>query len=275
MSIISCGVVDVKQFRKVYTEACRMLYQLYFLGGALVPRTVFAATDTLDLIITIRVLKGHFLIEEDTTHGRLTIHPLVQLAIRGIVEGERTGEDQNDIKQEQAWYEEVVVTFAKQYPCASCEDRSWWKNSFAQLLYGHDTSSEAIGLALATIYSNESRYYEEVGQFTQALQMTLLAKELFQIPFHKSISTSSTAKLSSWVLLQSTVIYTELFRAFRLAIKHTCCGKSRWGPDSRMLSVQISTARRLKICITFTLPESLRMIRELIFCLRSTIILGH
>ena len=119
-SITSRGVFDVKKFRRRYKWATKVLYQLYYLGGATIPGSLLPFYDQLDLLIAIGVLKGHFVITDKAGDGTCTVHPLVFLAIKKFLEGNRTGETL-EVEEEQTWHTEIMSEFSKQYPDSTCK----------------------------------------------------------------------------------------------------------------------------------------------------------
>jgi hypothetical protein len=125
VSVIRRGIFNIKAFRSTFTNVFRILYQMYALGGTSVPRSIFSSIDRLDMIITIYLLKGHFLAVEDESNGTYTIHPLVYLTLRKLFESQRTQVEEDDIQEESKWLEEVALAFPKQYPDANNDDRSW------------------------------------------------------------------------------------------------------------------------------------------------------
>jgi tetratricopeptide (TPR) repeat protein len=181
LSVIGKGVFDVKSFRKAHLDLSRLLYQLYFLGGISVPLTIFSM-DPLDMIITTNLLKGHFIVVEDASNQTYTIHPLVYLSIRKILEGERPQADENDVVEERKWFEDIILAFSKQYPDAKCDTRAWWKDCFAQLIVGSDLSNDNLRNSVAKIYHRESAFFKRKGMYAEALKMILLAKTVLSDP---------------------------------------------------------------------------------------------
>ncbi|TVY58085.1 Nephrocystin-3 [Lachnellula cervina] len=180
-SIVGKGVIDIKAFRKEFSIASRILYKIYFLGGTSVPRDVFSSSDQLEMIITMNLLRGHFVLVENPVNT-YTIHPLVFLAIRQIIESERPETDEEDIQQEHIWFEEVVVAFSEFYPDAGSENRDWWRSCFSHLLGGFDLHSDSLRISVSKIHQKESAYFQRKGSYTEALKIALLAKNALPDP---------------------------------------------------------------------------------------------
>lgn len=180
-SVVGKGVTDVRAFRNEFPEATRILYQIYFLGGKSVPRDIFSGMDQLDMIIIMFILQGHFLVVEDSTNGTYTIHPFVYLAIRSIQQGHRPEADEENIKEEREWHEEIITTFSDWYPNSHDEDRAWWRNCFAHVLAGCDLQVNCLRRAIAKIHRKESSYFTQRGRYNDALRMTLLAKNVLSV----------------------------------------------------------------------------------------------
>jgi hypothetical protein len=120
ISITSKGVFNVKHLRRRYKGATKLLYQLYYLGGTSIPGSLLSFYDQLDLLIAMGVLKGHFLITDKAGNGTCTVHPLVFLAIKKILEGSRKG-DAPDVEDEKTWHKEILVEFSNKYPDSTCK----------------------------------------------------------------------------------------------------------------------------------------------------------
>ncbi|RDL39610.1 Uncharacterized protein BP5553_03950 [Venustampulla echinocandica] len=181
-SVFGKGVFDVGPFRREFPDVSQMLYQLYFLGGNSVPQSLFSMTDPLDMILILVILKGHFLITEDTSNGTYSLHPLVYLAMRKIFLSERLEEEEDDIKEEREWYEDIMTTFSEFYPDSNNEDRAWWRGCFAQFLLGCDLQIYSLRLAVATVHKKESAYFKRKGRYSEALKMAVLAKNSLPHP---------------------------------------------------------------------------------------------
>ncbi|KAG9233756.1 hypothetical protein BJ875DRAFT_511220 [Amylocarpus encephaloides] len=180
-SVIGKGVVDVRAFRKEFPKASRILYQIYFLGGKSVPVNLFFATEDLDMVIFLFILKGHLLLVNDSMHQSHTIHPLVYLAMGALLEGPRTEAEDDHIKEELEWFVEIVTTFSEWYPDADNEDRTWWRNCFTHLLGGCDLQINSLRVEIAKIHRKEAAYFKQRGRYTDALRMTLLAKNVLSV----------------------------------------------------------------------------------------------
>ncbi|KAE8441173.1 hypothetical protein EG329_005802 [Mollisiaceae sp. DMI_Dod_QoI] len=181
-SVIGRGVFDVKMFRNTYRHFSRFLYQLFFLGGASVPKAIFSSYDPLDMVIILFLIKGHFLVVEDSSNNTYTIHPLVYLTIRNAIGLERSESEGVEILEERQWYEDVVLAFSKNYPDAKSDSRAWWKDCFAHLIGGYDLHNDALRVAVATIYQRESAFFKRKGMYTEALKMTVLARSVLPNP---------------------------------------------------------------------------------------------
>ncbi|TVY35492.1 Nephrocystin [Lachnellula occidentalis] len=180
-SIVGKGVIDIKAFRNEFPTASRILYKMYFLGGTSVPHDVFSSSDQLEMIITMNLLRGHFVLVENPVNT-YTLHPLVFLAIRQIIESERPETDEEDVKQEHIWFEEVVVAFSEFYPNASSENRDWWRSCFSHLLRSYDLHSDCLRISVSKVHQKESAYFQRKGSYKEALKMALLAKNALPDP---------------------------------------------------------------------------------------------
>jgi tetratricopeptide (TPR) repeat protein len=180
-SLTGNGVLNVRAFRSEFVEGSRILYQLHYLGGESVPLDLFSATDPLDMLIIMFILKGHFLVSEVDTTATYTLHPLVCLAMQSILDGVRPETDQEDIKKERIWFEQIVKTFSEWYPDAESEDRAWWRTCFTHLLGSCDLQINPIRLAIAKIHRKEASYFKQRGGYIDALRMTLLAKDVLSV----------------------------------------------------------------------------------------------
>ncbi|KAH7342537.1 hypothetical protein BKA65DRAFT_457563 [Rhexocercosporidium sp. MPI-PUGE-AT-0058] len=182
LSVIGRGVFDVRKFRKTYHKFSRFLYQLYFLGGDSVPWKIFSSADPLDMVITMVLLKGHFLVAEDTTNQTYTFHPLVYLAIRNSLGSSESKDTEDEIMEERKWYEEIVLAFSKEYPDSSQDSRAWWKQCFAHLIGGYSLHNDSLKAAVAAIYHRESSYFKRKGMYAEALKMIELARHTLPDP---------------------------------------------------------------------------------------------
>ncbi|TVY27605.1 Nephrocystin-3 [Lachnellula hyalina] len=180
-SIVGKGVIDIKAFRNEFSTASRILYKMYFLGGTSVPHDVFSSSDQLEMIIMMNLLRGHFVLVENPVNT-YTLHPLVFLAMHRIIETERPETDEEDVKQEHIWFEEVVMAFSKFYPDASNEKRDWWRSCFSLLLGGYDLNGDSLRISVSKIHQKESAYFHRKGRYTDALKMALLAKNALPDP---------------------------------------------------------------------------------------------
>jgi len=171
----------VKAFRTKFPGASQLVYKAYFLGGRQVPEFVLSASDPLEMIITMNLLKGHFLMKEGPA-GVYTVHPLVCLAIRRILEGERPQAEEEDIKEERKWCEEAVVTFSDFYPDLDSDDREWWRYCFDQLLAECSVQTNPIRLSMSKIHRKESAYFKRKGHYSEALKRAFLAKNTLPDP---------------------------------------------------------------------------------------------
>jgi tetratricopeptide (TPR) repeat protein len=133
------------------------------------------------MIITMNHLKGHFLMNEGPA-DTYTVHPLVCLAIRRILEGERPQADEEDIKQERKWYEEVVVTFSEFYPDLHSDDREWWRGCFGHLLAEYSVQTDPLKLSVSKMHRKDSAYFERRGRYSEALKEAILAKNVLPDP---------------------------------------------------------------------------------------------
>ncbi|EPE27045.1 P-loop containing nucleoside triphosphate hydrolase [Glarea lozoyensis ATCC 20868] len=185
-SVTGQGVVDVRAFRSEFPDATRILFQLYYLGGDLVPLALFSATDPLDMLIIMFILKGHFFVAEVGSSGTYTLHPLVCLAMQNLFKSVRPETDKEDVVQERKWFEEIMITFSEWYPDAESEDRAWWRTCFAHILNDCDLQVNSLRLAIAKIHRKEAAYFKRRGGYLDALRMTSLAKDV--------LSVSSTAE---------------------------------------------------------------------------------
>jgi tetratricopeptide (TPR) repeat protein len=180
-SIIRRGVFDVDAFRATYPDSVRILFQLYFLGGASVPSSIFATVDHLDMIIMMGILKGHFLLartEDDT----LTLHPLVFLAIKKVLELDERKADDPAVKEEMKWHEAILVDFSKQYPGADCKKRDWWATWFPSILSNYKVQADSLRVAVATIHDKNSKFFLCEGDYAKALNMASEAIEALPDP---------------------------------------------------------------------------------------------
>lgn len=180
-SIISRGVFDVKAFRKVHPEPTRILFQLYFLGGTSVPASIFAWVDSLDMIISAAILKGHFLLAR-TEDSTLTLHPLVYLAIKKSLDMDDRKPDVSEVQEEKKWHEEILVEFSKQYPGADCKKRDWWATWFPSILSSLKTQTDSLRVAVATIHDKDSRFFLQEGNYAQALKLASKANDSLPDP---------------------------------------------------------------------------------------------
>lgn len=128
------------------------------------------------------LLKGHFLVIEDVSDQTITIHPLVYLATRKLIEGERLPSDQNDVVEERNRCDDVLVAFSKQHPNAKSDDRVWWKDSFAHLTAGYNLYNESLKVAVHRIYHLEAAFFKHKSMYTDSLKMILLAKNVVPDP---------------------------------------------------------------------------------------------
>lgn len=173
-SVISRGVFDLKSFRSNYVDATGVLFQIYFLGGASVPISLFSSIDELDLTILMSILKGHFLVfERDETYN---IHPLVYLAIRASVESKRPAEDDHDINREKVWHRKILHNFSRKYPGPVCEERDWWRSTLALITSGWNPKNDPVGSSIASIHLKESKYFRRKGLLLEALKSSSKAK---------------------------------------------------------------------------------------------------
>ncbi|KAH6724395.1 hypothetical protein BKA61DRAFT_465109 [Leptodontidium sp. MPI-SDFR-AT-0119] len=182
LSVIGRGVFDVRKFRKTYHKFSRFLYQLYFLGGDSVPWKIFSSADPLDMVITMVLLRGHFLVTEDVTNQTYTFHPLVYLAIRNSLGVGESTETEDDIMEERKWYEDIVLAFSREYPDSNQDSRAWWKQCFAHLIGGYSLHNDSLKAAVATIYHRESTYFKRKGMYVEALKMIELARHTLPDP---------------------------------------------------------------------------------------------
>ncbi|KAH7419490.1 hypothetical protein BKA64DRAFT_611403 [Cadophora sp. MPI-SDFR-AT-0126] len=182
VSVIGRGVFDVHKFRKTYHKFCQFLYQLYFLGGNSVPWKIFSSADPLDMVITMVLLKGHFLVTEDASNQTYSFHPLVYLAICNSLGTSELISTEDNITEEQKWYEDIVLAFSREYPDSNQDSRAWWKECFAHLIRGYSLSNDSMKAAVATIYHRESTFFKRKGMFTEALKMIELARHTLSDP---------------------------------------------------------------------------------------------
>jgi tetratricopeptide (TPR) repeat protein len=182
LSVIGKGVFDLRSFRKMHAEPSRLLYQVYYLGGRSVPCALVATEDPLNKILLMLIVKAHYMIIEDESTQTFSIHPMVYLAMRKALGGERPLSDESDILEERKWYDEAVLAFSKHYPDANCESRAWWKDSFTHLISGYNLHSDTQRVAIATIYHRESSFFKRKGIFSEALKMASLAKSVLPEP---------------------------------------------------------------------------------------------
>ncbi|PBP23325.1 hypothetical protein BUE80_DR005892 [Diplocarpon rosae] len=180
LSVIGRGVFDVQKFRAKYHKFSRFLYQLYFLGGDTVPWKIFSSDDPLDMIITMVLLKGNFLIAEDSTQRTYTLHPLVYLAIRNSLGSDQS--EEADAFEERKWYEDIVLAFSHEYPDSAQDSRAWWKTCFAHLIGGYTLHNEPLQVAVASVYYRESTFFKRKGMYVEALGMTELARNILPDP---------------------------------------------------------------------------------------------
>ncbi|KAL2075391.1 hypothetical protein VTL71DRAFT_334 [Oculimacula yallundae] len=167
-SVIGTGVFDVGKFRKTYHKFSQFLYQLYFLGGDAVPWQIFSSGDSLDMAITLVVLKGHFLVTEDTSDETYSLHPLVYLAIQNSLGSSDDAVGEANSTEERKWYEEVIIMFSKEYLLSDQHNREWNKQCFAHLI--------------ATCYHREAAFFKRKGTFVEALKMIELARHTLGEP---------------------------------------------------------------------------------------------
>ena len=187
-SIVGQGVFDIKEFRKAFPGPARILYQLYFFGGASVPRTIFSFVDKLDLIVITYVLHGHYLVVEDSKNQTFTIHPLVYLAMKSHIEDPESETDEAAVGEQRAWFEEVTLSFCQHYPDASVDDRAWWKDFFDQVIARSDLSNEKVRISVATVYHRESTFFKRKGIYPEALKMASLARSTLPNPMAPDFS---------------------------------------------------------------------------------------
>ncbi|KAK2629382.1 hypothetical protein QTJ16_000202 [Diplocarpon rosae] len=180
VSVIGRGVFDVQKFRARYHKFSRFLYQLYFLGGNTVPWKIFSSDDPLDMVITMVLLKGNFLIAEDSTQHTYTLHPLVYLAIRNSLGSDRS--EEADTSEERKWYEDIVLAFSREYPDSTQDSRAWWKTCFAHLVGGYALHNEPLQVAVASVYYRESTFFKRKGMYIEALGMIELAQNVLPDP---------------------------------------------------------------------------------------------
>lgn len=180
LSVVGKGVFDVMKFRKTYHKFSRFLYQLYFLGGDSVPWNIFSSADPLDMVITMVLLKGHFLLTEDTSNQTYTFHPLVYLAIRNSLDSGKDNDD--EILEERKWYEDIVLAFSREYPDSNQDSRAWWKKCFAHLIGGYSLHNDSLKVAVAAIYHRESTFFKRKGMYMEALKMIELARHTLPDP---------------------------------------------------------------------------------------------
>lgn len=181
-SIIGKGIFDIRKYRKRYPRFTRFLYQLYYLGGSSVPWKVFSSDDPLDMVIVLVLLRGHFIIIEDPVHQTYTFHPLVYLAIRNYLGSNNTERTEDDVSEEGKWYDDIVLSFSREYPDSTQDNRAWWKQCFAHLTGGYKLHSNALKVAVATIYHRESTFLKRKGMYYEALKMTEHAQSVLPEP---------------------------------------------------------------------------------------------
>ncbi|TVY85502.1 Kinesin light chain [Lachnellula suecica] len=179
-SIVEKGVIDIRAFRNDFSKAAQILFKSYYLGGNAVPGRILSSFDHLETIITMNILRGHFVMVEERA-DTYTVHPLAYLAIRRILEGERPQTDKDNIEEEQRWFEEVVVSFSDFYPDTNSEDRDWWRSCLTQL-GSYDLNINPLQTSIARIYHKESGYFRRKGSYIDALRMALLAKNTLPDP---------------------------------------------------------------------------------------------
>lgn len=181
-SVIARGTFDVKTFRNTYHDASGILFQLYFLGGTSIPRSLFSI-DTLDLIVIMGVLKGHFLVfERDDAYN---IHPMVYLALKASLDGRKGNDDDYDVNREKVWYRKILNAFSRKYPGVRDEDRGWWRGILDHILTEHDPTIQTVGYSIASIYLKESKYFFHKGFFSDALKASTSAKAHLPDPVPK------------------------------------------------------------------------------------------
>lgn len=180
-SVIARGVFDVKEFRETYPDAARILFKLYFLGGTSIPFSIFASVDQLDMILIIAIIKGHFLLAR-TDDDNLTLHPLVFLAIKRMIDMDERNLDDPNVKEEKKWQEEILIEFSKQYPGADCKKRDWWATWFPSILSSFKEQTDSIRVAVAAIHDKDSRFFLQEGDYTKALKMASKANEILPHP---------------------------------------------------------------------------------------------
>jgi len=182
ISVIGRGVFDVRRFRKTYHKFSQFLYQLYFLGGDSVPWKIFSSADPLDMVITMVLLKGHFLVTGDPSNETYSFHPLVYLAIRNSLGTGGSTDTEDKVLEEQQWYEDIVLAFSREYPDSNQDSRSWWKDCFAHLIGGYSLSNDSLKAAVATVYHRESKFFKRKGMLLEALKMIELARHTLPDP---------------------------------------------------------------------------------------------
>jgi tetratricopeptide (TPR) repeat protein len=172
-SVTARGIFDVKAFRSTYNDASGVLFQLYFLGGASIPRSLFPI-DPFDLILIMGVLEGHFLVfKRDDTYN---IHPLVCLAMKASLATSKVPDNDDYVNREKVWHRKIVHTFSRHFPDPFREDRDWWKDTLDHILTGYDPKSQCFGSSIASIYLKESKYCFHRGLFSEALKASTRAK---------------------------------------------------------------------------------------------------
>ena len=164
-SVVGTGLFNVKHLQAAYEPAAKVFYQLFVLGGVSVPRSLFAALmDSLELVIVITILKGHFLVSEDRDGDTLSIQPLIYLAMKKQLQ-----ESEVLFPEAMRWKSEIFHVFSKHYPDGEVEDIEWWRNCFANAFAKLDLEEDESRLSMAAIYDKESKCLYKEGNYRDAL----------------------------------------------------------------------------------------------------------